>query len=115
MDEGGDGDQLGIIIIGSNVERGSVLKVKIIGAIIAMDNNEIDTKVISLAVNNLAISRSNSINDLEKRYLGLFEIIKTWIENYKGEAIEIKNILGKKATKRYIDKYHQKFLLNKDK
>ena len=97
MDEGGDGDQLGIIIIGSNVERGSVLKVKVIGAIIAMDNNEIDTKVISLAVNNLAISRLNSINDLEKRYLGLFEIIKTWIENYKGEAIEIKNILGKRA------------------
>ena len=115
VEEGGEGDQLDIIIIGSNVERGSVLKVKVIGAIIAMDNNEIDTKVISLAVNNLAISRSNSINDLEKRYLGLFEIIKIWIENYKGEAIEIKNILGKKATKRYIDKYHQKFLLNKDK
>ena len=115
VEEGGDGDQLDIIIIGSNVERGSVLKVKIIGTIIAMDNNEIDAKVISLAINNLAISRSNSINDLEKRYLGLFEIIKIWIENYKGEAIEIKNILGKKATKRYIDKYHQKFLLNKDK
>ena len=53
-----------------------------------------------------------SIDDLEKRYIGLFEIIKIWIENYKGEAIEIKNILGKKQTKKYIDKYHQKFLLN---
>ena len=112
VEEGGDGDQLDIIIIGSNVERGSVLKVKAIGTIIAMDNNEIDTKVISLAINNIAISRSNSINDLEKRYLGLFEIIKTWIENYKGEAIEIKNILGKKATKEYIKKYHESFLLS---
>ena len=46
-----------------------------------MDNNEIDAKVISLAINNLAISRSNSINDLEKRYLGLFELIIIWIEN----------------------------------
>ena len=38
------------------------------------------------------------------------EIIKIWIENYKGEAVEIKNILGKEATKKYIDKYHEKFL-----
>jgi inorganic pyrophosphatase len=89
--------------------------VKPIGTIIAMDNNEIDSKVVSLAVNNLEISRLNSINDLERQYLGLFEIIKIWIENYKGEAIEIKNILGKKATKKYIDKYHKKFLSNKDK
>ena len=54
----------------------------------------------------------NSIDDLRKHYIGLFEIIQIWIENYKGEAIEIKNILGKKQTKKYIDKYHQKFLLN---
>ena len=115
VEEGGDGGQLDIIIIGPNVERGSVLKVKAIGTIIAIDNNEVDAKVVSLVINNLAISRLNSINDLEKDYLGLFEIIKIWIENYKGEAIEIKNILGKRATKRYIEKYHQKFLINKDK
>ena len=112
VEEGGDGDQLDIIIISPSVERGSILKVKPIGTIIAMDNNEIDSKVISLAVNNLEISRSNSIDDLEKRYLGLFEIIQIWIENYKGEAIEIKNILGKKATKEYIKKYHESFLLS---
>ncbi len=112
IEGGGDGDQLDIIIIGPNVERGSILKVKPIGTIIAMDNNEIDSKVVSLAVNNLEISRLNSINDLERQYLGLFEIIKIWIENYKGEAIEIKNILGKKATKEYIKKYHESFLLS---
>ncbi len=113
-EEGGDGDQLDIIIIGSSVKRGSVLKVKPIGTIIALDNNEIDSKIVSVAVNNLQISRLNSIDDLEKNYIGLFEIIKIWIENYKGEAIEIKNILGKKPTKKYIDQYHQKFLLNKN-
>ena len=115
VEEGGDGDQLDIIIIGPSVERGSILKVKPIGTIIAMDNNEIDPKIVSLAINNLEISRSNSIDDLEKQYLGLFEIIQIWIENYKGEAIEIKNILGKKATKKYIDKYHKKFLSSKGK
>ena len=114
VEDGGDGDQLDIIIIGPSVKRGSVLKVKPIGTIVTLDNNEIDPKVISLAVNNLEISRSNSIDDLRKRYIGLFEIITIWIENYKGEAIEIKNILGKKATKQYIDLYHKKFLLNKN-
>ena len=115
VEEGGDGDQLDIIIIGSTVERGSVLKVKPIGTIIALDNNEIDSKVISIAINNLEISRSNSIDDLEQRYLGLFEIIQIWIENYKGEAIEIKDIMGKQPTKQYIDKYHKRFLSNKAK
>jgi len=111
-EDGGDGDQLDIIVIGSHVKRGSILKVKPIGTLIVIDNNEIDPKIISLAINNLEISRSNSIDDLEKNYLGLFEIIKIWIENYKGEAIEIKNIFGKNATERYINKYHQKFLLD---
>ena len=115
VEEGGDGGQLDIIIIGPNIERGSVLKVKPIGTIIALDNNEIDSKVVSLAVNNLEISRSNSIDDLEKRYPGSFEIIQIWVENYKGEAIEIKNILGKQPTKQYIDKYHKKFLSNEAK
>ena len=114
VEDGGDGDQLDIIIIGPSVKRGSVLKVIPIGTIVTLDNNEIDPKVISLAVNNLEISRSNSIDDLRKRYIGLFEIITIWIENYKGEAIEIKNILGKKATNQYIDQYHKKFLLNRD-
>ena len=115
IEDGGDGDQLDIIIIGPNVKRGSILKVKPVGTLIVVDNNEIDSKIISLAINNLEISRLNSIDDLEKNYLGLFEIIKIWIENYKGEVVEIKNVLGKKATKRYINKYHQKFLLNEAK
>jgi inorganic pyrophosphatase len=111
-EEGGDGDQLDIIIIGPSVKRGSILKVKPIATIIALDNNEIDSKVISVAINDLEISKSNSIDDLQKNYLGLFEIIKIWVENYKGESVEIKNTLGKNATKKYINKYHQKFLTN---
>jgi len=113
VEENGDGDQLDVIIIGPSVKRGTVLKVKPIGTIIAIDNNEIDSKIISLAKNSLDISRANSIDDLKKNYIGLFDIITIWIENYKGEGIEIKNILGKKATKEYIYQYHKKFFLTK--
>ncbi len=114
VEEGGDGDQLDIIIIGPSIKRGSIVKVKPIGAIIALDNNELDTKIVSVAINDLEISRINSINDLNKNYLGLFDIIITWIENYKGEVIEIKNTIGKKATFQYINKYHEKYLANKN-
>lgn len=114
VEEGGDGDQLDIIIIGPTIKRGSIVKVKPIGAIIAVDNNELDTKIVSVAINDLEISQINSINDLNKNYLGLFDIILTWIENYKGEVIEIKNTIGKKATFQYINKYHKKYLANKN-
>jgi len=108
--QGGDGDPLDIIIIGESIDRGSVLKVKPIGTIILLDNNEIDSKVIGLMVNDLNISSSNSIGDLEKNYSGVMEIIKLWMQNYKGEILEIKRILGRKATKDYIKTYHKKFL-----
>ncbi len=113
VEEGGDGDQLDIIIIGPTIKRGSIVKVKPIGALIAIDNNEIDTKIVSVVVSDLEISRINSISDLNKNYLGLFDIILTWVENYKGEVIEIKNTIGKKATFKYINKYHEKYLANK--
>lgn len=109
--EGGDGDPLDIIIIGESVERGSVLKVKPIGTIILLDNNQIDSKVIGLMINDLNISSSNSVGDLEKNYSGVMEIIKLWIQNYKGEILEIKRILGRNGTKNYINTYHEKFLL----
>ena len=38
VEENGDGDQLDVIIIGPSVKRGTVLKVKPIGTIIAIDN-----------------------------------------------------------------------------
>ena len=77
----------------------------------ALDNNQIDSKVIGLMINDLNISSSNSVGDLEKNYSGVMEIIKLWIQNYKGEILEIKRILGRNGTKNYINTYHEKFLL----
>ena len=107
---GGDGDPLDIIIIGSNIKRGSAIKAKPIGTLVLLDKNEIDSKVIALMINDTNISKMNSIDDLEKNYIGLMDIIKTWIINYKGESLELKRVLGKTATKEYIQKYHEAFL-----
>ena len=107
---GGDGDPLDIIIIGSNIKRGSAIKAKPIGTLVLLDKNEIDSKVIALMINDTNISKMNSIDDLEKYYIGLMDIIKIWIINYKGESLELKRVLGKTATKEYIQKYHEAFL-----
>tara|TARA_Y100001970_G_C14234399_1_gene860835 strand:- start:635 stop:1264 length:630 start_codon:yes stop_codon:yes gene_type:complete len=113
LKEGGDGDALDIIVIGPNLKRGSVVKAKPIGAVEMLDKGEIDTKIISLSINDLGISYSNSIDDLNRDYIGVMEIIKVWLENYKGSEVKILNISGKNRALEYIKTFHSKFLSQK--
>jgi len=70
VEEGGDGDQLDIIIIGPNIERGSILKVKPIGTIIVMDNNEIDPNLEKLYISSIRKSiQTYAINNYPNRSL----------------------------------------------
>lgn len=110
LNENGDGDPLDIIVIGPSIEKGSVVKVKPIATMIMKDANELDSKVIAISINNLNLSYVNSLEDLEKNYVGLFEIVKLWTINYKGIALKLERILGKKSTKKYIEIHHNYFL-----
>ena len=107
LNEGGDGDPLDIIIIGPAIKKGSIIKVKVIGTMIMRDNSELDSKVIALAINDLKLSESNSIKDLEKNYVGLMDIIKIWTINYKKTTLKLDNILNKKNTINYIIKHNK--------
>jgi len=107
LNEGGDGDPLDIIIIGPAIKKGSIIKVKVIGTMIMRDNSELDSKVIALAINDLKLSESNSIKDLEKNYVGLMDIIKIWTINYKKTTLRLDNILNKKNTINYIIKHNK--------
>ena len=109
VEKGGDGDPLDVLVIGSSIDRGSVIKVKPIGSLILLDNGQIDTKILALSLSETNLSNVNSIQDLKKNYLGLLEIIILWFQNYKGEIIEYKGILNKRATLEYINKYHLEF------
>ena len=104
------GDLLDIIVIGPRVDRGTILKVKPIGALVLLDKNKVDLKVIAVSLNETNLSSINNINELEKNFIGILDIIKLWIINYKGEILELKRVLKKKDTIEIIENYHKAFL-----
>ena len=82
-EKGGDGDPLDIVVLGPPVERGSIIKCKIVGVLFLMDQGERDDKLIAVSVNS-PLYDINDITDLNKNYKGISEIIKMWFTNYKG-------------------------------
>ena len=95
-ENGGDGDPLDILVLGAPVERGRVLKCKIIGLLYLSDRGEQDDKLIAVS------SRSpmygvNSIDELNQGYKGVTEIVELWFTNYKGPGkMESKGFGNKK-------------------
>ena len=111
----GDNDPLDIIDIGdSQATVGCVYKVKILGILALIDEDETDWKVISI---NVMDQHADNINDLEsiKQYKpGCLDAIKNWFENYKTARGKNRNKFafnGKykdiKYTKLIIEKCHQ--------
>jgi inorganic pyrophosphatase len=88
-ENGGDGDPLDVLVLGASVDRGAILQVEIIGMIKLLDEGEQDDKLIAVMANT-PFSNIQSIEELEKKYAGVVDILKTWLANYKGEGhIEI--------------------------
>ena len=108
---GGDGDALDIVVIGPQIKRGSIVKVKVIGMIELVDKGELDTKILSVLIKDeLNISKVNSLKDLKKNYIGVLDIILIWFENYKQISLKTKNILGKQRSLEEIRLRHNEFL-----
>jgi len=82
-ENGGDGDPLDILVLGPPAERGHVLKCKIIGVLYLTDSGEQDDKLIAVS-NNSPLYGLNTIDDLNKEYTGISEIVQLWFTNYKG-------------------------------
>ncbi len=112
-ENGGDGDALDVIVLGPRAQKGTILKIKPIGTLISIDNNETDSKVIAVSLNETDLSNINNIRELEENYIGILDIIKIWITNYKGVSIEIKRVLNKNGTIDIIESYHQSYLKEK--
>ncbi len=82
---GGDGDPLDVILIGERFPRASVIKSKIIGIIKMTDQGQKDDKIIAVPVESKIFNSEylNSIEDLNKNYPGILEILELWFKNYK--------------------------------
>lgn len=80
---GGDGDPLDVIVLGSPVERGSVIKCKLIGVLKLLDRGEQDDKLIAVSTDS-PLYTVNSLADLNENYKGIAKIVELWFSNYKG-------------------------------
>lgn len=109
---GGDGDPADVFVLGSALIRGSVVKVKIIGMIHMLDENEADPKLLAVHTDD-AVFTVNSFEELKERYPGVLEIIKQWLANYKGaNRIEIISEGDEKEALSYVNEAHKSFINN---
>ena len=99
---GGDGDPLDVILLGSAVERGSVVKSKLIGVLKLIDGGETDDKLLAVAEGS-PLYGVDSLEELNGSFGGVTAILETWFTHYKGpgeiesrgfgEAAEARRIL----------------------
>lgn len=92
-ENGGDGDPLDIVVLGPSLERGAVVRAKIIGILYLLDNGEQDHKLIAVAPNS-PLYNINSIAELNQKYIGISRILEIWFSNYKGPKNMISNGFG---------------------
>jgi len=80
---GGDGDPLDVILLGSGLERGTVVQVHPIGVLRLLDGGEQDDKIIAVPLTG-PLSHISDIEQLDANYKGATDIIEIWFSNYKG-------------------------------
>lgn len=80
---GGDGDPLDVVVLGSALERGSVVQVRPIGVLRLLDDGERDDKILAVQTTG-PLSDVSDLSQLEARYRGVAQIVETWFSNYKG-------------------------------
>jgi inorganic pyrophosphatase len=100
---GGDGDPLDVIVLGPAVERGSVIKCKLIGVLQLLDRGEQDDKLIAV-LENTPFYNVNNLAELDANFNGVSEIVKLWFANYKGS--------GKMIPQGYADEVKAREILN---
>lgn len=80
---GGDGDPLDVIVIGPALPRGSVVKARVIGVLKLLDGGEQDDKLVAVLPKS-DLGKVSSIEELNKEFNGITNIVEIWFSNYKG-------------------------------
>lgn len=94
---GGDGDPLDVILLGTALERGSVVRARPIAVLRLLDEGERDDKILAVQING-PLSGVTNIQSLEERYAGASTIIETWFTHYKGPGrLESQGMAGSEA------------------
>jgi len=113
---GGDGDPLDVIVLGEQLQKGSVVEVKLIGILKMLDDGEVDDKLIAVKASNSTFSKVNSFNELKNSYQGITEILEIWFTNYKGtEKAIVNGFEDEKKALEIFKSAHEQYKLSNDK
>lgn len=116
---GGDGDPIDVCLLSHALERGSLQEVRIIGAmeVLQTDGNAPETHSAKaetiLDIKLLATLKTGpfplveSLEDLQKCYPNVLNVLQYWIEGYKGVAqMKCSRFLSKRDATELIEKAH---------
>jgi len=99
---GGDGDPIDVIVLGAPVERGSVVKAKLIGVLKLLDNGEQDDKLIAV-MEGTPFYKVNTLTELDLQFNGASQIVEIFFSNYKGKGkMESLGFQDEKEAKRVL-------------
>jgi len=94
---GGDGDPLDVILLGTALERGSVVRARPIAVLRLLDQGERDDKILAVQTSG-PLSDVTDLRLLEERYAGAATIVETWFTHYKGPGqLESQGLAGSDA------------------
>jgi inorganic pyrophosphatase len=100
---GGDGDPLDVLLIGAPVNRGKVVKGKLIGILRFLDRGKIDDKLLAV-LPGTSLHEVDDLSQLDETFPGITSIVKTWFLYYKGS--------GKMIFKRFGNVQEARNILN---
>ena len=116
INDGGDGDPLDVIVLGEQLQKGSIVEIKLIGILKMLDEGKMDDKLIGVMVNNSIFSSIDSFNELKKSYGGITNILEIWFANYKGgNKIIINGFDDEKTALKVFKTAHKDYKLNRNK
>lgn len=84
-EKGGDGDALDILVLGESLPTGTVIEVTPIGALLLLDEGEVDTKIIAIPSDtSLQVIPIKGYRDFSIQYDGAKHIVESWFLYYDG-------------------------------
>lgn len=95
--EGGDNAPLDVIVLGSSVPRGHVIKAYPIGVLRMLDGGEQDDKILAVRADS-HFKNALDVDQLEEQFPGTIPILKTWFSNYAGKSKQIVLGFGSRAS-----------------
>jgi len=84
-EDGGDGDPLDVLVLGSALPRGSIARVHLVGVLRMLDQGERDDKILAVTPGS-PFADVRDIGELDARFPGATAILQTWFASYKGRG-----------------------------